>query len=77
MDMLCLTDCCVFCEESLNTFCHKSYSCDGAQTKVKLNISQLTFATLAQPGRPQSTSQEVPGSNPTGETFLLIYLSLS
>ena len=48
----------------------------GAQTKVKLNIPQLTLAKLVQSERHQSTPQEVPGSNPTGETFLLIFFDL-
>ena len=34
-------------------------------TKVKLNIPQLTLARLAQTGRHQSGSQEVPGLTPT------------
>ena len=34
----------------------------GAPAKVKLNISQLTLTRLAESGKHQSESQEIPGS---------------
>ena len=54
----------------------------NASIKMKLNISQLTLAKLAQLGRHQSRSQEIPGSIPTGGNifwwicFALAYVSL-
>ena len=44
----------------------KSKKSIGATTKVKLNIPQLTLVKLAQLGRHQSGSHEVPGSIPIG-----------
>ena len=41
----------------------------GAQTKVKLNIPQLTLAKLVQSDRHQSRKKEVPGSIPTRDNF--------
>ena len=42
----------------------------GAKTKVKLNIPQLTLAKLAQSGRYQSGSQNVPGAVPARGNFI-------
>ena len=44
---------------------------------MKLNISQLTLAKLAQLGRHQSRSQEIPGSIPTGGNIFLVNLFCS
>ena len=43
----------------------------GAQTKINLNIPQLTLAKVTQSCRHQSRTKEVPGSIPTGGNFLL------
>ena len=47
-----------------------------SQTKVKLNISQLALAKLAQSGRHQSRTQEVPGSIPTEGNFFGFFFAL-
>ena len=48
------------------------------QTKMKLNISQLALAKLAQSGRHQSRprTQEVPGSIPTEGNFFGFFFAL-